>query len=112
MRIFVTGATGYIGSAVVGELTAVGHAVTGLVRDEQKAAALRRLGAQAVVGDIKQPASYREQAAAHEALVHTAFELSSEGGAGDRAALDTLLAPAAAPQARSLAYTSSIRALR
>ena len=108
MRIFVTGATGYIGQAVAGELTAAGHTVTGLARNEEKAAALRRLGVQAVVGDLKDPATYRAAAAAHEALVHTAFESSPEAVAGDRTALETLIAAAAAGEAGSLVYTSGI----
>ncbi|HXM70302.1 MAG TPA: NAD(P)H-binding protein, partial [Thermoanaerobaculia bacterium] len=70
MYVFVTGATGYIGHAVVGELAALGHAVTGLVRSDAKAELMRRLGAKAVVGDIADPDTYREHAAEHEALVH------------------------------------------
>jgi nucleoside-diphosphate-sugar epimerase len=108
MRIFVTGATGYIGSAVVGELTGVGHAVTGLARSEEKAAELRRLGAAAVVGDLEDPDTWRAEAAAHEVLIHTAFEASAEGVARDRAAVETLLAAASGGKVRSLVYTSGI----
>jgi nucleoside-diphosphate-sugar epimerase len=108
MRIFVTGATGYIGSAVTSELTAAGHAVTGLVRNEEKAAVLRRLGAEPVVGSLKEPATYRAQAAAHEVLIHTAFESSPEAVASDRTAIETLLAAARQGEARELVYTSGI----
>ena len=79
MYVFVTGATGYIGHAVVGELAALGHAVTGLVRSDAKAELVRRLGAKAVVGDIADPATYHDHAAEHEALVHVAF--GSDAGA-------------------------------
>ncbi|HVT15471.1 MAG TPA: NAD-dependent epimerase/dehydratase family protein [Thermoanaerobaculia bacterium] len=108
MHVFVTGATGYIGHAVVGELAAAGHAVTGLVRSEEKGAALRALGARAVVGDIKEPDSYRSAAAEHEAIVHTAFEMSGAAVAADRTAVETLIAAAGAGKAQSLVYTSGV----
>jgi nucleoside-diphosphate-sugar epimerase len=108
MRIFVTGATGYIGRALVGELVEAGHEVTGLVRSAEKAAVLEKLRARAVVGDIKEPGSYREIAADQDALVHTAFEYSAETVEADRAALGTLLAAALAGKVQSLVYTSGI----
>ncbi|HEV3458148.1 MAG TPA: NAD-dependent epimerase/dehydratase family protein [Thermoanaerobaculia bacterium] len=108
MYIFVTGATGYIGHAVVGELVALGHEVTGLVRDDAKAELVRRLGARAVVGDIADPDSYREHAAEHDALVHTAFSSGPGAVAADRTAVETLIAAARAGKARSLVYTSGI----
>src|SRR5579863_119192 len=108
MYVFVTGATGYIGHAVVGELVALGHAVTGLVRGDAKAEVMRRLGARAVIGDIADPDSYREHAAEHEALVHTAFGSGPGAVAADRTAIETLIAAARAGKARSLIYTSGI----
>jgi nucleoside-diphosphate-sugar epimerase len=107
MHVFVTGATGYIGHAVVGELAAAGHAVTGLVRSDEKAEVMRRLGARAVVGDVANPATYREHAAEHEALVHTAFD---SGGPieADRTAIETLLGAAHEGKARSLVFTSGV----
>ena len=84
MNIFVTGATGYIGHAVVGELVALGHVVTGLVRSDARAELVRQQGAQALVGDIADPATYRDQAAQHEALVHTAFGTGPGAVAADR----------------------------
>jgi nucleoside-diphosphate-sugar epimerase len=108
MYIFVTGATGYIGHAVVGELVALGHEVTGLVRDDAKAELVRRLGARGVVGDSADPDSYREHAAEHDALVHTAFSSGPGAVAADRTAVETLIAAARAGKARSLVYTSGI----
>jgi nucleoside-diphosphate-sugar epimerase len=90
MRVFVTGATGFIGNAVVRELLAAGHEVTGLVR-LQKARALDGLGARAVVGNMKDPESYRDAAAECDAMIHAAAEYSAEGILADRSALDTLL---------------------
>ncbi|HTQ79792.1 MAG TPA: NAD-dependent epimerase/dehydratase family protein [Thermoanaerobaculia bacterium] len=108
MRILVTGATGYIGSAVVGELAAAGHEVTGLVRDEEKARRLAALGAQGAVGNLREPGSYRDLAAGQDALIHTAFEPSAEGVQADRTAIGTLLAAALAGRVRTLVYTSGI----
>jgi nucleoside-diphosphate-sugar epimerase len=108
MRILVTGATGYVGHAVVRELSAAGHEVTGLVRNAEKAAIVERLGARAVLGDIKDPGSYREAAADQDALVHTAFEYSAEGVDADRKAVGTLIAAALAGKVQVLVYTSGI----
>jgi nucleoside-diphosphate-sugar epimerase len=108
MHVFVTGATGYIGHAVVAELAAAGHAVTGLVRSDEKAGLVRRLGARAVIGDIADPATYREHAAEHEALVHTAFDASPAAVAADRTAVETLIAATHPGKAQALIYTSGI----
>jgi nucleoside-diphosphate-sugar epimerase len=108
MYVFVTGASGYIGHAVVGELAAAGHAVTGLVRSDAKAELVRRLGARAVIGDIRDPETYHRHAEEHEGLVHTAFDCGAGGVAADRTALETLIAAARAGKGRSLVYTSGI----
>jgi nucleoside-diphosphate-sugar epimerase len=108
MRIFLTGATGYIGQAVVRELVAAGHEVTGLVRSEEKAAVLSGLGVKAVVGDIKEPGTYREVAMDQDALVHTAFEYSAHTVDADRMAVGTLIAAAVGGKAQVLVYTSGI----
>ncbi|MEA2695043.1 MAG: hypothetical protein QOJ16_4430, partial [Acidobacteriota bacterium] len=108
MRIFLTGATGYIGQAVVRELTAAGHQVTGLARSEEKAAVLEGLGARGAVGDIKEPGSYREIATDQDALIHTAFEYSAGTVDADRMAVETLIAAALGGKAQVLVYTSGI----
>jgi nucleoside-diphosphate-sugar epimerase len=72
MRVFVTGATGWIGSAVVDELLAAGHEVTGLARSDASAAALRAKGALVRRGDLDSPASIRAGAEAAEAVIHLA----------------------------------------
>lgn len=109
MRVFLTGATGYIGSAVAKELRRAGHEVTGLVRSPEKAKALEEIGARAVVGDIKDPRSYREAAAGCEALVHTAFEYSEAGVEADKTVVTTLLEVARANEGvRQIVYTSGI----
>jgi len=73
MRVFVTGATGWIGSAVVKELLSSGHQVTGLSRTKEGARALQKLGAAARVGKLNQHSLLREAAAESDGVIHTAF---------------------------------------
>lgn len=73
MHIFVTGATGFIGTAVVKELLSAGHQVTGLSRTTQGAEKLHSLGAKARVGQLDQTALLREAAADSDGVIHTAF---------------------------------------
>jgi nucleoside-diphosphate-sugar epimerase len=72
MRVFVTGATGFVGQAVVRALRQREHAVVGLVRDAYKGQALEQLGATFVVGDMLNPASYEGVVPTVDAVIHTA----------------------------------------
>ena len=117
MRIFLTGATGYIGGAVFEALVRAGHDVTALVRNNEKASRVAGRGARPVVGNLADPESYRAAADAQDGYIHTAFDAASgRGPAVERKALETIIAAArrprtagsTAPAARFVIYTSGV----
>jgi nucleoside-diphosphate-sugar epimerase len=96
MRVFLTGASGWIGSAVVPELIEAGHEVTGLARSEASAEALVAIGAKSVRGTIDDLDILGSEAAASDGVIHLAFkhDLAFSGGfeaaaEADRRAVET-----------------------
>lgn len=90
MRIFLTGATGYIGSAVLDAALRAGHQVTALVRDPEKAEQVAMRAVTPILGELSKPASYSSAAERADAIVHCAFERTRHGPAIDRFAIETL----------------------
>ncbi|MBY8339173.1 SDR family oxidoreductase [Streptomyces spinosirectus] len=100
MRIFVTGASGWIGSALVPDLIEAGHQVVGLARSEASAAALTAAGAEAVRGTVDDLDVLADAAAASDGVIHLAFkhDIAFSGSfqsaaEADRRAVDALVEP-------------------
>lgn len=107
MRIFLTGGTGYIGSAVLDAFVRAGHQVEALVRNSEKAERVQARGATPVLGDASDPATYADAAAAADGVVLTAFDSSRNRVDVDARTIGTVLATPVRP-GRFVIYTSGV----
>jgi len=105
MLVFLTGATGYIGSAVAQALRRAGYAVVGLARSDDQVRTLAAQGLGAHRGDLRDPASLAEGARNADAVIHTALAAAPDAGPVDRAAVEAMLG-ALAQFNRPFVYTS------
>lgn len=108
MRIFLTGGSGYIGSAVLDALTRAGHHVTAVVRNGEKAAAVEKRGGHPLTADLFEPESYAGAAASAEAWIHAALDESARGPELDKLTADTLLTAARSAGGGLFIYTSGV----
>jgi nucleoside-diphosphate-sugar epimerase len=108
MRIFLTGATGYLGSTVCAALVRAGHEITALARPSGKARRLASLGVKVLLADLGDPATYRDAAEGFDAYVHMAYDSSPRGAEMDRRVIETLRDRAWRSSKSALIYTSGV----
>jgi nucleoside-diphosphate-sugar epimerase len=107
MRVFLTGATGYVGAAVLDALLRAGHDVTALVRSGAAAQRMADRGVRAMRGDLRRPESFTD-AAGHDVYIHAAYDRGPRGSDVERQAVTALLALAARSAPAAMIYTSAV----
>ncbi|HYU78402.1 MAG TPA: NAD-dependent epimerase/dehydratase family protein [Vicinamibacterales bacterium] len=111
MRVFLTGATGYIGSAVLDALHRAGHQVVAIARDREKVQRVSARGATAILAELGTPKRFLDAVQNCDAVIHAAFERSPRGVDKDRQAIDMLSSALTNGQGavpRVFVYTSGV----
>src|SRR5258705_13990204 len=107
-RVFITGASGYLGSAIAARLARAGHEVFGLTRGTHDGERLAKAGVTPVVGDLTKPETFVAVLKNCDAAVHAAIAHGSSPAALDNLALEALADAAEDGRLRRLLYTSGL----
>lgn len=105
MRVFMTGATGYIGGSVAAAARNAGHEVLAAAHEADAAARLAALGIESVLADLTEPGSLARYAKSADAIIHAGFAAGPQAGSIDRRATEALVAAAGR---RPVIYTSGV----
>jgi nucleoside-diphosphate-sugar epimerase len=108
MRVFVTGASGYLGAAIAARLVKSDCEVQGLVRNEERAEAIASLGVKPVIGDLDKPETFLSDLKNNDAVVHAASGAQPDTARLDRLVLETIRAGVADGRVRRVLYTSGV----
>jgi nucleoside-diphosphate-sugar epimerase len=109
MRVFLTGGSGYIGSAVLEALFRAGHQVVAIARDPEKVERLNARGATGILAEVATPNKFLSEVQTCDTVIHAAFESSPRGVEKDRQAILTLIeALKAGSQTKTFIYTSGV----
>src|SRR5579884_1109772 len=106
MRVFVSGASGYIGSAVAAEMARSGHEVLGLVRSAERGSAIARREVRPVVGTMQDSEAWIATARECQVLIHCAAEYSPEAPKLDDGVISAMIEAASVGRPRLIIYTS------
>ncbi len=106
-KVFVTGATGYLGSAIAARLVRAGYGVHGLTRGPQRARALAAMGVKAVIGSLGEPQGVVAEMKNCDAVVHASID-DQDAAALDQAALEAIRVAAQDGRVRRVLYTSGV----
>jgi nucleoside-diphosphate-sugar epimerase len=107
-RVFITGATGYLGNAIATRYVRAGHTVFGLTRSTELADALAETGVRPILGSIDEPDSYLAELKNCDSVVHTAIDYSPEAARIDQRALESVQAAVEDGRVRRVLYMSGI----